>query len=250
MKKKLDLFGIKTDNINLSEAVAQTMEIIESGSVGSVYTPNAYIFLECIKNHRFKEIINSSEICLPDGEGVLRAARLAGTPISEKVAGVDYAFALMKSLNENNGRLFIYGGSSESLDKAIKTIGRLFPDLSCMGLNGYECSEDEAVRTINRFNPDAVFVCLGSPKQEQFIYSNKMRFQRGIFAALGGTVDIISGISKRAPKFIIKIKLEWLWRAFRQPKRFLKLPKLLELELKLRRLKKKSRKNIDKDREV
>ncbi|MDD2268429.1 MAG: WecB/TagA/CpsF family glycosyltransferase [Eubacteriales bacterium] len=245
MKKKYNLFGIKIDGVNLDEAVAKSLAIIDSGQLCSVFTPNAYILLECLKNKNIRDVINTSDLCIPDGEGVLRAAKLSQTPITEKVAGVDYAYALMKALGKREGRLFIYGGTSENLNLAIKNATNMFPQLICDGINGYDFSEEEAINAINKFGPDAVFVCLGSPKQEYFIYNNKNRFHKGIFAALGGTVDIISGTVKRAPKLLIKYKLEWFWRAFTEPKRFLKLPKLLELEYRMRRLKSSKSKEED-----
>lgn len=219
-----DIFGIKIDRITMESAVSRAETLIENG--GFIFTPNALITKHGFDDPDFAKILNSSDLNLPDGQGVLWAARVSGQRIQKKLAGVDFAVKLAERLNQRNGSLFILGGSEKNMRAAVLRLHNTYPALRCGGKNGYFTDEREAIEQINSFSPDAVFVCLGSPKQEYFIYNNISKFKKGVFVGLGGTVDILSGKKKRAPRIVVSFSLEWLWRIITEPKRLAGIPEL------------------------
>lgn len=235
MNRKIDICGVGIDNINLEQAAEAAMELAQLNFPKTIFTPNAAILLQCLKNEAFKHIINSADLCIPDGEGVLYAARKQRKVLCGKVAGVDLAFALLKRLDKIGGSLFIYGGTPSSLSAALERVNLDYPCIRVEGIDGYTYTKDAAIIKINSYAADVVFVCLGCPNQEYFIANNKEKFIRGLFIGLGGTVDIISKKAKRAPKWIIDCRFEWLWRSVIEPKRLLKLVQLLEYRIKLKK---------------
>ena len=241
MNKKVDICGVGIDNLNLQQTTKIAMRLVGEGEAKVVFTPNAAILYRCLKNDDFKRIINTADLCIPDGEGVLLAARKQHKSLCGKVAGVDLAFALLGELNKSSGSLFIYGGELSSLNAAVKRIKKDYPCIRIDSIDGYTYSDVEAVNQINAHSADIVFVCLGSPKQEYFITENKSSFAKGLFIGLGGTVDIISGKARRAPKWIIKCRFEWLWRSVADPKRIFKLIELLKFKIELKKYLKSER---------
>lgn len=241
LNKKIDICGVGINNLNLEQAVMLAMQLINENAPKVVFTPNAAILLQCLKDDKFKQIVNTADLCIPDGEGVMYAAYKQNKALNGKVAGVDFAFALLEKLDKACGRLFIYGGTLKSLKSALIRIKIDYPNIRVDGIDGYTYSETEAVTKINAHSADIVFVCLGSPKQELFIANNKSSFDKGLFIGLGGTVDIISKKAKRAPKWVIDCHIEWLWRSIANPKRIFKLIQILEFKIELSRYLKSER---------
>ncbi|HBL85382.1 MAG: hypothetical protein A2Y17_11780 [Clostridiales bacterium GWF2_38_85] len=226
MIKTKTVHQIKFIDITMEKAVEYAEILYHSDRPSAVFTPNSLMVLDCLKNKSFLDIINSSDMNLPDGQGIIWAAKRLGSPLQQKIAGVDFAKKMLESLNNKNGSLFILGGEKNSLENAFNNIRQQYKNILCDGCDGYYTDEKMVIDKINSITPDVIFVCLGSPKQEYFICNNKQYFKRGLFVGLGGTVDILSGEKKRAPKIMIDLSLEWLWRAVIEPKRFRKLIKL------------------------
>ena len=226
---KITVCGIKYDDISLNKCIENALKKSESGSC-TVFTPNSEISEFARENPKFLEIINSADISVPDGEGVILASRLAGNPIlNGKIAGVELGLEIAKKAAEDGFSLFLLGGESNTAEIAANNLKNKFRKLKIAGhLDGFS-SLPFAAKQIIKSKADIVFVCLGSPLQEEWIYKHRNDGAK-IYIGLGGSIDIYAGKSRRAPKFMIKFKLEWLWRLFIQPsriKRMLKIPKFL-----------------------
>ncbi len=235
-RNKVNIRGIMFDNITPDESEAYIEDMLSFEGASAVYTPNAEIAQACIEDASLCEMINSGELILPDGVGVIKAARILGTPLKGKVAGVDFGERTLKIAARDGKRVFFLGGKPGVAEEAAKKMCEKYEGLIICGTNdGYfkKSGEetDAVVKKINEAAPDVLFVCLGFPVQEKWIYENKSRFESvKMCLALGGSLDVYAGNVKRAPKIFIKLGLEWFYRLLCQPSRLgrmMKLPKYL-----------------------
>lgn len=237
--QKADILGVQFDTITLNEAVDIAWNDIEVCKKGYVVTPNPEIVMLCRKDATFREIINAATLVLPDGIGIIYAAKILGLPIHERVPGVEFAEALVRTMAQKQGRLFLLGAKPGVAEKAAKNLKKKYTELQIAGVqDGYFSSDEDAVQAINACGgADVVFVCLGMSRQEQFISRNMDKINAKLFCGLGGSLDVFSGESKRAPKIFIKLGLEWLYRLLKQPSRIgrmMQLPFFLLLVIRER----------------
>ena len=219
---RTEILGVSFDNISMDEAVESVLTAMKSHDGITVVTPNPAMLLRCCKDPTLADAVNAADISLADGAGVLWAARFLRKKLCYRVPGADFALEL---LNRMNGRVFIFGGRPGVGERAAECIRALNPQITeCAVCDGYTTEVNVAVSRIADFAPDFLMVCLGMPEQEMFLYNHRNELHFGVAAALGGTVDVLAGDRKRAPRFIRRLGLEWLWRAFTVPGKFLALP--------------------------
>ena len=227
---KIDLLGISFDNLNLAEAADRAYELSRSRNSAYAVTPNALILRNSMSNNELKTAIEEAELVLPDGIGVLLSAKIQGRLFKERVAGIDFAAALISRLAESGGSLFLFGSAPGVAEKAAENIEKGFEGIKILGVNdGYTYDKSELIKKINRLSPDFLLCCLGSPKQELWMLENKAKLRVGIMAGLGGSLDVFSGNIKRAPKLMRKLGLEWLYRIIIEPQRARELGKMFSL---------------------
>lgn len=235
--EKINVRGIDFDNVTKEEAVSLILSRLEKGDTTVVFTPNSEIVENCIEDKDFSKIISSAQVILPDGIGVVKASKILGEPLKEKVPGVEVGEELISKLGDK--KVFFLGGkkdSSKSTSVAEAAKKALDAEYCCniVGtMHGYFDKDgdenDEVIDMINSSGAEVLYVCLGSPAQEKWIYSNKDKMPHvKLFLALGGSFDVYAGETKRAPKIFIDLGLEWFWRLLREPSRvgrMMKLPK-------------------------
>ena len=224
---KLDIMGLQFDNVTMDEAAARAEEILAGEKTCYAVTPNAEIAYEALHDEKLRALLNGADLVLPDGAGVVLASKLLKTPLKQKVAGVDFADRLLSILEKTGGGLFLLGSKPGIAELAAQKMLEKHPELHICGMNdGYFRDEAPVIEKINAAKPDVLFVCLGAPKQELFMDELHVRLMIG----LGGSLDSFAGTVKRAPKWMIRCNLEWLYRLIKEPKRFgrmLRLPKYL-----------------------
>lgn len=229
--ERVDILGVMYDNLTMEEAVARIMELIESGKTAFVSTPNAEIGYDCINNDEYRAMINASALTVPDGAGVVLAAKILGTPVKQKVAGFDLAGAILPKLSEKHKKLFLLGAKPGIAERAAEKMRVMAPGIDICGIrDGFFKSDEEAVGAINAAEPDLIFVCLGAPKQEYWMHKNAGAIRPCVMMGLGGTLDGFAGEVKRAPDLFVKLNLEWFYRLIKQPsryKRMMRLPKYI-----------------------
>ena len=235
---KQDVLGLQFDNVTMDEAVARAAALLESPGASVVVTPNAEIGYEALHDEAFRALLNGADLMLPDGAGVVLAAKLRHTPLKQKVAGVDFADRLLGVLAETGQTLYLLGGKPGVAELAAGKMVERHPGLTICGTaDGYFKDEGPVVEKINAAKPDVLFVCVGAPKQELFMQAHKDELNVRLMAGLGGSLDAFAGTVKRAPKWMIRCNLEWLYRLIKEPKRFgrmLRLPKYLWAALTVR----------------
>lgn len=209
------------------------------GEGGAVSTVNPEILYDSLKNEQLREALQAS-VCIPDGVGVERTIRKKGV-FSERFPGVELGEALVSAFPLKLG---IIGGAEGVARRAVDNLCLKHPTLTAVfALPGYNINEDEVECELKEKEPDLVFVCLGSPKQEIFIRKIKQWSPKTLFIALGGSVDIYAGDKRRAPKIIRRMRGEWIYRIVTEPKRIKRFPKLVLYAHKSRKSAKNHQKN-------
>ena len=229
LKKYVDLFGLRIDNISLMRALALARASLHSGEQRIFFTPNLEMLEGARKSEEIRETLNSASVLLPDGIGILLASNLFQTPLRTQIAGIDFGEKMIALAEKEEKSVFLLGGHPGVAKKAAKNLLIKHPNLKICGIhNGYFENEDEVVQKINKSAPDILIVCMGFPRQESFVVRHEEDFQNiKVITCLGGALDVWSGKKARAPEFLQKAHLEWAWRTVIEPKRALRLIKSL-----------------------
>ena len=235
---KIDVMGVKFDNVTMAQALERAKELLSQPGASYCVTPNAEIVYEAMHDPAFCDILNGAALVLPDGAGTVLGAKLLGTPLQEKVAGIDFAANLLGILEAQGKSLYLLGSKPGIGELAAEKMLEKHPKLNICGIaDGYFKDESPVIEKINRAKPDVLFVCLGSPKQEKFMYAHLHELDIRMMIGLGGSLDGFAGTVKRAPKWMIRLQLEWLYRLIKEPKRIgrmMRLPKFVLAVLKKR----------------
>lgn len=228
---KIDVMGLKFDSMTMDEALSRAEALLRGDKAAYVVTPNAEIAYEALHDVQLREMLNGADLMMPDGAGVVLASKLLRTPVKQKVAGVDFAAGLLGILERNGESLYLLGGKPGIGELAAQKMLEAHPQLRIAGIaDGYFRDEAPVIEKINASGADALFVCLGAPKQERFMVQHQQELHVHLMAGLGGSLDAFAGTVQRAPAWMIRLNLEWLYRLIREPKRFrrmLRLPKYL-----------------------
>ena len=228
---KTDVMGVQFDNVTMNEALDCAEALLDRGEPFYCVTPNPEIVYEAMHDESFRDLLNNAGLVLPDGVGVILGAKILKTPLKEKVTGVDFAAQLLPRLAASGRRLYLLGSKPGVAELAAEKMKAQNPDLIICGMaDGYFKDEAAAVEAVRSAQPDVVFVCLGSPKQEHFMADHLSELGGTMLIGLGGSLDAFAGTVKRAPKWVTKIGMEWFYRLIKEPRRFkrmLRLPKFL-----------------------
>lgn len=234
-RRRISILGVGIDALTLAEArsaIADAVERVRSGQARPgmhVVTANPEIVMATRVDPAFAQALRAADWVLPDGVGIVWAARLLGTPIPERVPGIELTEALLELAARRGYRVFFLGAAEGVAEEAARNVCRRFPGLQIVGTHhGYFAPEEEAavVALVERARPDLLFVALGAPKQELFIARHRRSWSVPVAMGIGGTLDVLSGRVRRAPRWVRAMGLEWLYRFLRQPSRF---PRLLAL---------------------
>ncbi len=229
---KVNILGVGVDMVTIDEAARQIMEFMEEERFHSVFTPNSEIIMRAYRDAAFADILNGADLLTADGIGVVYASKILKKPIKERAAGFDIAKKVLADVSASEHKLFLFGGKPGVAEKARENLLNDYPGLKIAGTrNGYfgEDEEDAIINEINESGADMIFVCLGAPKQEQWIDKNKDKLKNiRVAMGIGGSLDVFAGTAERAPEFFCKTGLEWFYRLCKEPwriGRMMDLPK-------------------------
>jgi len=228
LKNKINIRGVYFDNVDMESAFEKVKALVKTPGVSVMYTPNSEIVQNCVENKEMYSVINSADLLIPDGIGVIYASRILGTPLRSRVAGVEISEKLLEYASQTGDGVFFFGGGKKTetnpcvADIAARNMKEKYPGLVVSGTrDGYftDSDNDDIVRKINESGAKILYVCLGAPKQEKWIYDHRNELCVSFAAGLGGSVDIFAGTAKRAPAFFCKTNLEWFYRLLCNPSR-------------------------------
>jgi len=243
--EKIKVFGVEIFNINEKENEKILRSFLKSNKLNRIYTPNTEIVMAAKRNESLKELINSGDLVLCDGIGLVYASKIRNKPFKERITGFDTSIKLLELADEMGLNLYFLGGKEGVAKEAAINVENKYKNLNVVGfhngyfnsrLDGVESKEEEKIISdINKNNADIVFVGFGFPRQEKWIDLHKDDINAKVIIGNGGVLDILSGKSNRAPDIFIKLNLEWFYRLITNPsriKRQIDLPKFLLAILK------------------
>ena len=240
MNERVEILGVKVDAVTMTQAVERVATLIAEKKSSLVATANAEMLLRATHDDELKNILNAADLVVPDGAGTVWAARHLGKQMPERVAGFDLVQELMKISPAKSWKIFLFGSSPGIADKAKLKAEQLYPRIKIVGTrNGYFTAADELeiVSQIKNSQPDILLAALGVPKQEKWLAKFKDELQVPVSIGVGGTFDVMAGVVKRAPLWMQRAKLEWLFRAMLQPSRAGRLVALPKFVLKVHKQK-------------
>lgn len=237
---RIDVLGVGFDNLTLAEAAERGMELLHTEGARYVVTPNPEIVEVCREDPAAREAVNGAALVLPDGIGVIKGAAMLGTPLKERVPGVEFATRLLERMAGEGKSLYLLGAKPGVAELAAERLKERYPGLRIAGTHdGYFQDDGPIVEDIRQSGADAVFVCLGAPKQELWMARNGPATGARLLCGLGGSLDVFAGTVKRAPKFWRDHGLEWFYRLCSDPRR---LGRMIKLPLFLIHVKREGRK--------
>ena len=186
-----------------------------------IVTSNPETFMISENDNKMQELLlDKNTILVPDGIGIVKAARMINYDVKERITGIDIANKLIELGNSLNKKIYFFGAKPEVIESLNNLISEKYPNLKIVGSkDGYVKDKDKVFDEIAELEPDIILVAMGIPLQEKLIYKHLNKFKKGIFVGVGGSFDVISGHKKRAPKIFIKLNLEWLYRILKEPSR-------------------------------
>ncbi|MBN2656315.1 MAG: WecB/TagA/CpsF family glycosyltransferase [Spirochaetales bacterium] len=226
---KVDICRVEIDNLRTDEALERIDSFIESGKSHYIVTPNVDHIIKLQNDRDFQEIYRNASLVLADGQPLIWASRFLGTPIVEKISGSDLLPALCRHAASKGYSVFFLGGRPGAADKAAEKLSQSIKDLKIAGTYcpdfGFEKDPEENCKIVSLLrdsNADILFVGLGAPKQEKWIYNFHNDYGIPLSAGIGVSFEFIAGMVKRAPLWMQRSGLEWFWRVMMEPGRLWK----------------------------
>ena len=207
---RINVLGVGFDNVLMIEAVARGVDMLSQPGAHYVVTPNPEIVEICRKNPEAMRAVNGADLVLADGIGIIKGARILGTPLKARNPGIEFAAYLMKEMAEKGLSLYLLGAKPGVAEAAGKRLAEKYPGLKIAGTHdGYFQEDGPVIEDIRRSGADCVFVCLGAPKQELWMAKHGEAAGARLLCGLGGSLDVFAGVVERAPKFWSDHGLEW-----------------------------------------
>jgi N-acetylglucosaminyldiphosphoundecaprenol N-acetyl-beta-D-mannosaminyltransferase len=223
--RRVIISGVPVDCLDPGSAVAQVDRLLTRPAPSAIFAVNPEKIVQCGRDARVKQALESAGLLIPDGIGVVLAARLLHRARIARVPGCELMPALCAHAAARGLSVFLFGGAPGVAEAAAAELALRNPGLRIAGWqHGYlDAAESHALLArINALKPDMLFVALGSPKQELWITENLGKLDIKICQAVGGTFDVLAGRVKRAPRAFRALQLEWFYRLLSQPRRALR----------------------------
>jgi len=214
---------LPVDVVDLNGALDVIERLVRAGNGGTVFTPNVDHVVQGENNPRFRKAYLASSLSLVDGTPVLWASSLLGTRLPAKISGSDLIMPLLTRAAERGLRVYFLGGDPGVAERAREVLERELPSLKIVGIDNPRIDVDnvprELLERIRAAQPDIVLVALGAPKQEIFSYDHGASLKPAVLLGVGASLDFVAGTKHRAPVWLSRIGLEWVYRLAQEPRR-------------------------------
>ncbi|HLV22329.1 MAG TPA: WecB/TagA/CpsF family glycosyltransferase [Polyangiaceae bacterium] len=224
--RRVRIGRLPIDAVTLEQAVDAIERLVNDRRGGTVYTPNVDHIMVAEENPVFRSAYEQVSLSLVDGTPVMWAARLLREPLPEKVSGSDLFDPLIARAAERGFRIYLLGGGPGVAELAATRLKERYPRLNIAGLDapfidgdGLARNRDEVLQRITAARPDIVLVACGAPKSELFCYHNFDELKPAVLVCVGAAIDFAAGTAQRAPRWVSRAGLEWLYRLSREPRR-------------------------------
>ena len=222
MTPRAEVLGCVIDRVGMQETLARVENLISAGGFNQHVAINTAKLVSLHDDDRLREIVEHCDLVNADGQAVIWASRLLGDPLPERVAGIDLMVELLGLAERKGYRVYILGARQDVLDQAVGRIRERYPRLQFAGWrNGYFSSKEEAqvCADIRATRPHIVFVAMSTPRKEYFLAERGPELGAEFVMGVGGAVDVIAGLTRRAPVSWQRLGLEWLFRLLQEPRR-------------------------------
>lgn len=220
-RRQVRIGNVWIDDVGFDETIEAIAELVRSGAGGSVFTPNVDHIVTAEHDQEFRAAYADASLVVPDGTPVIWASRWLGTPLRERVAGSDLILPLMARAAAERWRVYLLGGPPGVGEIAAERLTR--DGVVIAGVDAPFVSLDDQVDAladrVRATRPDLVLVGLGAPKQERWIHRALPRLRPAVALGVGATIDFLAGRFPRAPRWMARSGLEWLYRLAREPRR-------------------------------
>ena len=237
-RETANILGCQVDLVTAREAMARIKSLIGQGDPAHIITLNAEIVYQAQNDQELQRIINSADLVTPDGIGIVWGGKKLGYDFRERVTGIDLLYRLCQAAPLEGWKVYLLGSAPGVAEEAAHRLRIENPGLQICGMHhGYFREEDlpEIIQEIKALAPQILFVSLGAPKQEFWIKEHMQQLGIPVSIGVGGSLDVIAGQKKRAPAWMIRLNLEWMYRLIAEPSRFrrqLALPRFMALIIK------------------
>lgn len=232
---RVQILAIQVDKVTMDEALQRCLSWVDGNEPKLVITPNAEIAHRAGTDPELARLINEADLVIADGIGIVWASKILGEPVPQKVAGIELVNGLLRALsNRGRGSVYLLGAKPEVVAESARRVAELYPGVTVAGYHhGYFGPDEEAavVARVADARPDVLVVGMGAPRQEKFMDRYRHQLGAKVSFGAGGTIDGWAGVSPRAPQWMIRANLEWLYRIVRLGRVSRALPPLMKFGL-------------------
>ncbi|MFR5633724.1 MAG: WecB/TagA/CpsF family glycosyltransferase [Monoglobales bacterium] len=225
--ERIKIIGIDISVVNFDSAQKNLFDNFGEARGHYICAANVHTTVTAHENENYRKVQNSSFMTLPDGKPLSVVGKKRGKSSMGRVTGPDFLEAVLRRTETTEMKHYFYGTTQENLDSFILVVKQTYPNLKIVGVEPSvfrplsEQEEDELLERINKSEADFVWVALGAPRQE--IFCNKLSGRsNAVWVAVGGALNVISGVIPRAPQWMQDCGLEWFYRFMKEPKRLFK----------------------------
>lgn len=219
------ILGVNVAAVRISDVIRQMDEWIEEKSFGHyIAVTNTHVVTESWLNPEYRKVLNTADFVVPDGMPLVWLARLGGHPLKRRVYGPELMETFFKEMGQRH-RHFIYGGKPGIPERLMDNLSESYPGIQFAGSYSppfRQLTDDEdreIVDMINDLEPDVVWVGLGAPKQEKWMYDHRNELRVPLMVGVGAAFDFLAGVKSQAPSLFRENGFEWLWRLMSEPRR-------------------------------
>jgi N-acetylglucosaminyldiphosphoundecaprenol N-acetyl-beta-D-mannosaminyltransferase len=236
---RVNILGVEIDRVDFAQTLTQVEQWLagDPDPVRQICTVNPEFVMDARRDPAFAAVLRRADLCVPDGVGILWAARLLGVPLRERVTGSDGIYRLSERAALRGWRVYFLGAAPGVAERTAAILQARYPGLRVVG--SYSGSPADAdwpaiCQRLQAAQPDLLFVAYGHPRQDFWIDRHRHELPARVAVGVGGAFDFVTGVSVRAPRWLQRLGLEWLHRLVREPwrwRRMIKLPLFLLLVL-------------------
>ncbi len=223
LKERLAILDIWVDSVEWAQAIERVRRFLGGDAPRTIFAVNPEKNFSVPRDPMLYETFKNADLLIPDGIGIVLAARILHGTALTRIPGVDFMHEICRLAEKEGKSVFIYGAREPVNQRAVDTLRLKFPRLQIAGRsNGYvtQSQMPDLIKRINESGAHVLFLALGSPKQEKWLASHASKLDHvRVCQGIGGTLDTIAGTVKRAPIVWQKLSLEWLYRLLSDPKR-------------------------------